>query len=325
MTEPRRPGWIGVIVKAGLSAAMIVLLVSLADIGAVWIRLSAVDPASLVIAAGLCFAQILLAGSRWFIIGRGTGDFVDRRKAMRATFAAMFCNQLLPTSIGGDVVRVGLLTSHGLNIGRATRTVILDRTAGLLSLLTLMGVTGLVLSDQLPETWPVTLIRLLPVVAISMVLAGLFVGDRIADALERRGMLPWIARLLRDSSVLLRQGARTMVILALSYAIHGASAASIWVLASGSGVEITYAQVLGFLPIVILVLLLPISIAGWGVREGVVVTLFALLGIPAATAVAVSVLWGACIASAALLAGVTWALTRPAGERLPRAAPPQAP
>ena len=305
--------------------AMIALIVGLADVEAVWARLGGIEVSVLFLAAGLCFAQILLAGLRWIIIGAGTGDFVSAWTAMRATFAAMFCNQLLPTSIGGDVVRVGLLTNQGLAMGRAARTVVLDRTAGLLSLLTLMGVTGFVLSGQLPENWPVDLIRFLPVGAIGLVLLALFVGDRIAAVLEARGLLPWFAQLFRDSASLLRHGSRTLIILALSYAIHAASAASIWVLAQGSGVEIAYAQVLGFLPIVILVLMLPISIAGWGVREGTVVALFALLGIGSASSVAVSILWGGCIAVAALVAGVIWAVSRPKGERLPSDEPPQAP
>jgi uncharacterized protein (TIRG00374 family) len=325
MAERRHLGWLPVAVKVGLSVAMIALVLGVADVEAVWVHMTRIEISTVCMAVGLCFAQILLAGARWTIIGVGTGDFVAPWVALRATFAAMFCNQLLPTSIGGDVVRVGLLTGQGLTIGRAARTVVLDRTAGLLSLLTLMGVTGFVLSDQLPESWPVELIRLLPVIAVGLVLVGLFVGDRIVEALETREMLPWFAQLFRDSSALLRQGVRTVVILALSYAIHAASAASIWILARDSGVAIGYAQVLGFLPIVILMLMLPISIAGWGVREGTVVTLFALLGIGSAPAAAVSILWGACIALAALVAGVIWAVSRPKGERLPSGDPPQTP
>jgi len=325
MTERRRPRWLSVVVKAGLSAAMIALVLGLADVQAVWARITQIEISTLLLAVGLCFTQILLAGTRWTIIGKGTGGFVAPWTAMRATFAAMFCNQLLPTSIGGDVVRVGIIAGQGLTVGRAARTVVLDRTAGLLSLLTLMGLTGFVLSDQLPKTWPVDLIRLIPAIAIGVVLVALIMGNRIAAALEARGVLPWFAQLFRDSSALLRHGARTVIILALSYAIHAASAASVWILAQGSGVEIGYAQVLGFLPIVILVQMLPISIAGWGVREGTIVTLFALLGIGSAPAVAVSILWGGCIALGALASGLIWAATRPKGKRLASGEPPQAP
>jgi uncharacterized membrane protein YbhN (UPF0104 family) len=325
MAEPSPRRWIGPTVKLALSLAMVAAVLAIADLAAVGAAITAIGAGSLALAVLLCFSQIMISGLRWYVVGAGTGGFIGPWQTLRAMFAAMFCNQLLPTSIGGDLVRVGLLTRHGLTVGRAARTVILDRTAGLLSLLTLMAVTGIVFSNQLPEDWPVALIRAVPLVAIAVVLAGLFLGDRLAGALEARGRLAWVAGLLRDSSQLLRQGHRTAVILLLSYAIHGASAGAVWVLATGSGLGIGYAEVLGFLPIVILAQLLPISIAGWGVREGTVVTLFALLGIGAAPAAAVSILWGGAIAAGALLAGIIWALTRRSGERLPGRDPSQAP
>lgn len=305
------------LLKLVISMVLVGVVLNLADISEVGARLTAIDKTSIAVAVALCFSQNLLVGFRWHFLGHRTGPFVGCWRLMRITFAAMFCNQLLPTSIGGDLVRIGLLTRLGVPAGRAARTVLLDRTAGLLSLLTLMAVTGLVLGDQLPESWPVNLIRSLPVAAIAVVLGCLFAGDRIAGGLESRLGLAWIAQLLRDSSGLLRSGISTVFILVMSYGIHCASAASVWVLARGSGVEIEFLQVLGFLPIVILVQLVPVSIAGWGVRESTVVALFALVGIDSATAVAVSILWGGAIAMGAIVAGVIWALTRPKGERLP--------
>jgi glycosyltransferase 2 family protein len=306
-----------VLLKLGVSLVLVALVLGLADISEVGANLAAMKAGPAALAVGLCFSQTVLAGLRWHVLGHGTGEFVGRWPAMRVTFAAMFCNQLMPTSIGGDLVRAGLLARLGPPIGRAARTVVLDRTAGLLSLLTLMAVTGFVFGEQLPAAWPVNIIRSLPVAAIGLVLGGLFFGKRAADTVEARLRLPWLAQLLRDSSRLLRSGASTVVILAMSYGIHCASATSVWVLAKASGVEIDFLQVLGFLPIVILVQLIPVSIAGWGVREGTIVTLFGLLGISSAAAVAVSILWGAAIATGAILAGAVWAVTRPPGERLP--------
>lgn len=317
MASARGRRWALVLLKLGVSLALVAIVVALADIAEVGASLAAMQAGPMAMAVGLCFSQSVLIGLRWHVLGHGTGDFVGRWPVMRVTFAAMFCNQLLPTSVGGDLVRIGLLARLGLPTGRAARTVVLDRTAGLLSLLTLMAVTGFVLGEQIPATWPVDIIRSLPVAAIGLILGGLFVGDRIADTIEARLRLPWLAQLLRDFSRLLRSGASTVVILVMSYGIHCASATSVWILAKAGGVEIDFLQVLGFLPIVILVQLIPVSIAGWGIREGTIVTLFGLLGIGTAAAVAVSILWGAAIAAGAILAGAIWAVTRPAGERLP--------
>jgi glycosyltransferase 2 family protein len=324
MGSARRTRWLPVLLKLVISLGLVAGILGLADVSDVGASLAVADLGSIAVAVGLCFTQNLLAGLRWHFMGRRTGDFVGRWPAMRVTFAAMFCNQLLPTSIGGDLVRIGLLTRLGVAAGRAARTVVLDRTAGLLSLLTLMVATGMVLGEQLPAGWPVSLVQGLPAVAIALILGGLFVGDRIADSIQSKPRLAWLAQLLRDSSRLLRSGPSTVMILLMSYGIHCASAASVWFLARGSGITIDFFQVLGFLPIVILVQLVPVSIAGWGVREGTIVTLFGLLGIGSAAAVAVSILWGGAIAAGATLAGLIWFLTRPVGERLPDREPPSA-
>jgi glycosyltransferase 2 family protein len=317
MAKARPSTWRLTLLKLVISLALVGMILRLADISEVAARFAAIEPGPVAIAIALCFSQILLAGIRWNIIGLGTGHFIGRWQTMRVIFAAMFCNQVLPTSIGGDIVRVGLLVRLGVPTGRAARTVVLDRTAGLLSLLTLMMVTSIVLGEHLPPAWPVNVIRSLPVAAIALVLGLLFIGDRVAGIVERWPRLIWVAGLLRDSNRVLPGGLSTVVILFLSYGIHCASAASIWVLARGLGVEIDFIQVLGFLPIVILMVLLPLSIAGWGVREGTIVTLFALLGIESASAFAVSLLWGIAIAVSAIVAGTIWGLTRSKGERLP--------
>jgi uncharacterized protein (TIRG00374 family) len=308
--------WRSALLKLALSLSLVAVFLSAVDTSAVLASLVAVDPVIMAAAVGLCFSQTLFVGFRWHALGHRTGGFVGRWQAMRITFAAMFANQLMPTSIGGDLVRIGMLRRLGVPAGRGARTVVLDRTAGLLSLLTLMSVTGIVLGEQLSTDWRVDFIRALPVLAIALIFAALFAGDRFADMVEKRLKFSWFSQLLRDSSQLMRSGVTTGAILSLSYAVHLASATCIWILARGSGVEIGFVQVLGFLPIVILVQLVPVSIAGWGVREGTVITLFALLGIGSAAALAISILWGVAIAAGALLAGATWVLTRSAGERL---------
>jgi uncharacterized protein (TIRG00374 family) len=309
--------WRSALLKLGLSLGLVAVFLSVVDISTFLASLAAVDPVTIAAAVGLCFSQTLFVGFRWHALGHRTGIFVGRWQAMRITFAAMFANQLMPTSIGGDLVRIGFLGRLGVPAGRGARTVVLDRTAGLLSLLTLMAVTGIVLGEQLPADWPVNFIRVLPVLAISLILVVLFAGDRFADTVEERLKFSWFAQLLRDSSRLLRSGVTTGVILLLSYAVHLASATCIWILARGSGAEIGFVQVLGCLPIVILVQLVPVSIAGWGIREGAVISLFALVGVGFAPALAISILWGAAIAGGSVLAGAIWFLTRSAGERLP--------
>jgi hypothetical protein len=60
---------------------------------------------------------------------------------------------------------------------------------------------------------------------------------------------------------------------------------------------------------VILVTVVPISIAGWGVREGAMVVAFGFINVPASAAFAVSVLFGLTLAAASLPGSILWWLS----------------
>ena len=81
---------------------------------------------------------------------------------------------------------------------------------------------------------------------------------------------------------------------------------------------------LAFLPPVVLLMILPITIAGWGLRESIMVVFFQLSDYGAADGLIVSVLWGLATILSTLPGALFWLLTRDSNDRLPPsdAAPP---
>lgn len=65
-----------------------------------------------------------------------------------------------------------------------------------------------------------------------------------------------------------------------------------WLIARALGLGVTLADCVVLIPVIVLVSILPISVGGWGVRESVMVGLFALIGISSSDALALSVLLG---------------------------------
>jgi uncharacterized membrane protein YbhN (UPF0104 family) len=63
-------------------------------------------------------------------------------------------------------------------------------------------------------------------------------------------------------------------------------------------------------PLAGLIMVIPISIAGWGVREGVMVVGFGYLGVAPEAALALSILYGLLMLVVALPGGIVWALKR---------------
>ena len=315
--RPEKRRLLGFVGKAVFSLVIIAAVLHLSDMGSVVDTLTKISIPALVAAMGITFAQIVLSGLRWFCLCRQTGNFLKPWTTLRIMFLAMFSTQLMPTSIGADVVRAVMATRAGMDWTRATSTVVLDRAAGLLSLLVMMAVTGFVIADLLPDSRPVGLLRGLPFAAIAAVVTLTLTGERLAGVLEGRRGFGAAVRILRDFHRLMTGGWLSLVVLGLSFSLHLLGAACIWVIADGIGWPVSYLQILGFLPVVILAMLIPVSIAGWGVREGMIVLLFSVLHIGAAEAFSVSVLWGGVTVASAVLAGGIWFWTRNEGDRIP--------
>ena len=151
--------------------------------------------------------------------------------------------------------------------------------------------------------------------ALVLLAMGLSSADWIADMIEDHRFGRPFAAMLRDSRVLWRAGYRSAIIIGLSYLLHVISAFGLWVVFQSISVEVDFLMVLGALPLVILGTLLPISVGGWGVREGLMVGIFAMTGMSLEHALAASILWGLSVIVAASLGGLLWVLSRPVVER----------
>ncbi|MBT5265071.1 MAG: flippase-like domain-containing protein [Rhodospirillaceae bacterium] len=295
--------------KLLVSIGLLAILTRQIDGGAVLAAFARVPNGVLAEAFLVILAQFAVAAIRWLLLGRLTGASLSIWQTFRLFFAAMFFNQLLPTSLGGDAVRAWLASRQGLPIGRAANTVILDRSAGLISLLILMLVTGVLMADRMPNPAIADIVRYVPPVILLTAILSLIFANRVAGLIDRFIWCRPIASLLRDSSVLWRAGPISVAVLGLSLTLHMMTATCVWLLANGVGAIVGFPEIVGLLPPTILMMILPISIAGWGVREGVLVGLFALLGVAAAPALAISLMWGGLTLIAALLGGLIWVMT----------------
>jgi uncharacterized membrane protein YbhN (UPF0104 family) len=98
----------------------------------------------------------------------------------------------------------------------------------------------------------------------------------------------------------------SLPVLGLSVAVHGLIVASVHVLAVGLGLDVGWFESLVLVPAVILLSTVPVSIGGWGLREGLMVLALGLAGVPADAALSVSILFGLAQITAGLPGGVLW-------------------
>ena len=162
-----------ILIKVFISLAILAILFALTDVTKMLSVMMDINPLVILFSVFLCFSQMVLAGVRWHTIGVRTGDFFDFFTTIKINSAAMFSNQILPTSIGGDLVKTALARQGGLALGRAIRTVLLDRITGLISLIFLLAATCFFSQNYVPKEWGLNGIQfiLVPILSFLLVLS----------------------------------------------------------------------------------------------------------------------------------------------------------
>ncbi len=261
-------------------------------------RLRAARPVPFIVAFIILIVQALLGAWRWAAIVRIQGGTLDGATALRLFLIGMFVNQTLSSTVGGDALRIWRLRASGLPLAIALEGILLERLTGLVTL-------SVLAAAALPyASGPAALaLGLLAAAGVSVA-----AGAALADLLSRRfgGRIADLARNARHALASIS----ALPVLAAALAIHLLGAAAAWLVAAALGIELALLPCLLLVPPALLLATLPISFGGWGVREGVLVATLALVGVPAADALALSVGFGLLVTAAGLPGGVVWAVSR---------------
>jgi hypothetical protein len=250
-------------------------------------------------AALLTLVDRVLMAWRWLTLLRGIE--ANRPLAswalLRVFFVSTFVGTFLPGSIGGDAVRAYAATRHRVTMANAVASVAVDRLLGTLSVL-LMAMVGIVLAGRLIDD-P----RLLPAaIGIGVVAAGatwalLFAPGIYERALRLAGAHHWatVDRLARKflaaTSQYGSQRGRLGAVLSASIAVQVLRTLQTWCLGLALGLTVSAAWYFAAVPIIVLIVLLPISFAGLGTANTAFVTLFTLVGVSDENAFVLSLLF----------------------------------
>lgn len=304
------------VVKIGLTLCLFALALRSIDIDDVVLRIRQLPFLTLVIVALLFISQLIVSGTRLSSITRIVAHPVALAMAVRINWIGAFFSQALITFVSGDVIRAMILTKRcALPIRNSARCVALDRLVGLLSSLLIVSLTA---------PWAIQLTRdeamRHSIVVMAFVGGALIAGFAIAGYLARHPTLLQNLRMrikkhriayavLDTLSVvrLLFSGSSYLLeVLATSLIIQLINVLVIFYLINGMGAEVTFWECLLVVPTVMLISMLPFSIAGWGLRETAMATGFTLLQAPAAAALAASVTFGLFTLVLALPGGIIW-------------------
>jgi|SRR5215211_1106000 len=261
-----------------------------------------------VLAVLLVELALLLGLARWQTLLHAVHLRVSLGQTARAYSIGIFSNNFLPTGFGGDVVRAWLVARSGRPLARAFTSVGVDRAVGLVALFVL-GWLGLAFA---PVDVPKKVVT--PFVIASAV--GVVVAVLAVITLRRRGLSRFLPSAVRPWATEVAAALRTygrdhrlqLEVLALSLAFQGLMVTSMYALARALQLDISPVVLAVVIPLVLLATLVPISVAGFGVREGTYVLLLGQLSISASDATLLSLFSVAALAIASLPGGVAIAM-----------------
>lgn len=278
-----------IILKTGISLALLYVIFRLINVNTLLRILSDIQYPYLLLAILFQLSSNLVASCRWYLIMRLL-DFQETLSFfMKCYFKGTFFNQALPSSIGGDAFRVIELGKKGYSKKEAFYGIFIDRIIGLQGLLLLNLFANFSNRDLLPD-WLFTLINVICVTAI----AGMFVLILLRK-IKRLANIPLLSLAYHLSNRFRRvynNSPNICIQTGLSLVIHLLSILSILMISKALGMHYGLMVFMVVFPPVILLTLIPVSLAGWGVREGAMIGIFMLIGAAKETVLSLSVLYG---------------------------------
>lgn len=282
-------------VKATITFAAFYLLARNLEWASVWERVSTLRLPLLVAAVGASLAQIPLVGVRWGAIldcmlgGRGKAP--GQGRLQRIVFSAQFVGQVLPF-LAGDGLRMLMLREAGVAPAVAVKSTMLDRGFALVALL-LVALPGLVFSPILLRTGALRA-TLLAVTAVGLcaAAAAIVFAPRIARLLGQRGLLGEAGRLLLDMRAIVSTRPYAIRVIGICVLVHAVSVLVFVLLARGMDLPLAWLDAAAIVPALLLATALPVSFAGWGVREVVAASLLGGAHLETEGAVGLSVAFG---------------------------------
>jgi len=313
-TSDRTKTRLFLVLKILVSGGLIWLLFSSVDTADTLARLKTATPGYLLLAVLVLLTQSFSNTLRWTSILKAVGKPLTFWNAYRVTYIGLFFNQTLPSAVGGDAFRIYLAHKSGTGLGKAANSVLIERVMTVLALVILVALTQPLLLARIEDTQAKWIFPLLAVTAIAGIGFLIFL-ERLPENLRHWKIIRAIAALGSDTkTVFFKPGQAAQCFL---WSLYGHLSLSFMAYLVGLSLDLHIGLIdcLVLIPPVILVMTIPISIAGWGVREGAMVVALGMIGIARADALSLSIIFGLLTVMTALPGGLVWMFS---GERKDR-------
>jgi uncharacterized protein (TIRG00374 family) len=290
-------------IKIGVSGGLLYLLLSRVDVGHLWHVARTASLGWLATAITLYFMMVLVSAWRWGLLLKVQQVSASFGTLLNSFLVATFFNNFLPSNIGGDVVRIRDTARVARSRTLATTVVLLDRGLGLLGLVFVSALGASLASARSEAVGPIGpgILWLVFIAGVTVTVAMVVLPHGLGRLLRPLEVLhqEWVReRIERLTDVLHRfRAAPQSLVLGFAGAIlvQITIVAFYAAVARALAVPVPFAHLAILIPLSFIVQMLPISVNGFGVREGLFTFYFAQLHLPAESALALSFVSAALI------------------------------
>lgn len=313
---PRSEG-VGLAGRVVVSVGLLWLVARYVDVGGVLARLSDLSPMWVALGLGVSVLQVGALAWRWRYTAARLGIDLPLGDAFAEYYFGILINQLVPGGVTGDVSRAWRHTRSDVPVGPAVRAVILERASGQI----VMTLAALLSVLVLP--WASGTFRLAAAVATGVVLG--IVAWRLVRRPHvdpRAGSDSRLESFWADTHRALLERDAFAVQLVSAIAVVASYILVFVIAARAVGVQTPTAVVLPLVAPVLMTMLVPVTVAGWGIREAAAAWLWGLAGLTPEDGATISVTYG-LIVLVSSVPGLIVLMRILLGDRGRRARPPE--
>lgn len=276
------------LVNAAVSIVLIAVIIMLTGVDRITGQLAGLALPVFVLAVLLEQLGVALSAKKWQLLLEAKREQVPFLQAWKYYYIGTFFNAFLPTSVGGDVVKAHVFSKQLRRREEGYASVVMDRLTGLIAV---VAIGSLALLAGWPLVDPTARLLALPILALPfLALLALF----FTDWTDRLLQLSFLQRFHRVQQFVhdvykalraYRSHRRVLLpVMALSLCYHLLLILVNVTLAWALGLTIAVSYFFVFIPVAEILVFLPVTVQGFGVREGTYVTLFSSVGVGSAAA-----------------------------------------
>jgi len=235
---------------------------------------------------------VFLSTVRWAQVLHALEIPSDLPPLISHTLAGMFVSNFLPSTVGGDVLRVTRLSAANGERPTSVASVVVERLTGFLVLpfIALAALLGNPTLLDLGQASRLSVTVALATLAALVVIVVLVSSPRVGERFAGRSWLGFVAAVHLGLARLRRDPGAAVGVLVSAFAYQLAMVAGAWMAGHAMGIQVGWSAMMAFIPIVAIAQVLPISVSGLGLREGALVLLLVPLGVSSGQAVAFGLL-----------------------------------